>query len=143
MNNLNSINADFVSQGNQEEVFITCCISGACRWCYQNWKNKKKVATISLASNYLLVVELFLPDALLFPLIVPDNCILFSSQLMDECLLLVFEFLVSLCWKFIIIYQASVFVFLCVIIIALLLSSKPKTYKLHTGVPLSISTSIK
>jgi hypothetical protein len=29
------------------------------------------------------------------------------------------------------------------IIIALLLSSKPKTYKLHTGVPLSISTSIK
>lgn len=107
---------------------------------------KKKEKSCNNFSGFKLftdVVELFLLDALLFPLIVPDNCILFSSQLMDECLLLVFEFLVSLCWKFIIIYQASVFVFLCVIIIALLLSSKPKTYKLHTGVPLSISTSIK
>lgn len=81
MNNLNSINADFVSQGNQEEVFITCCISGACRWCYQNWKKKScnNFSGFKLFSN---VVELFLPDALLFPLIVPDNCILFSLQLM-------------------------------------------------------------
>jgi hypothetical protein len=30
-----------------------------------------------------------------------------------------------------------------VIILALLLSSKPITYKLHAGVPLSICTSIK
>lgn len=107
---------------------------------------KKKEKSCNNFSGFKLftdVVELFLLDALLFPLIVPDNCISFSLQLMDECLLLVFEFLVSLCWKFIIIYQASVFVFLCVIIIALLLSSKPKTYKLHTGVPLSIPTSIK
>lgn len=42
MNNLNSINADFVSQGNQEEVLITCCIPGACRWCCQNWKKEEK-----------------------------------------------------------------------------------------------------
>lgn len=42
VNNVNSINADFVSQGNQEEVLITCCIPGACRWCCQNWKKEEK-----------------------------------------------------------------------------------------------------